>query len=346
MASRPPFPAPLTGSLQLYQKKPIALPYFDSEPDLPHSLVFIPGLTDTIGTIPYLPELATTIRKHGFSLVQPQMTCNLGGYGLCSLEGDAQEMAACVSHLRSTSSKRSGKVVLMGHSTGCQDIVAYLLSAQRAASALTKIDAAVLQAPVSDREFFELTRSSAEEQVRADMDRELQHATQLHLSGKDAQLVPRKQTEGIALPTTPEDKPDEEGQPKAGNASAVLAPAMTAYRTWSLNAREGHDDFFSSDLDDQQITDTHPGARTVGRAIRNLAHGSPNTARLLALIGEKDEYLPDGAADVLLSRWTQLLHPTGTFQAMIVPDANHQASTPTATTHLLTTLDDLLQSLA
>ncbi len=30
---------------------------------------------------------------------------------------------------------------------------------------------------------------------------------------------------------------------------------------------------------------------------------------------------------------------------MIVPDANHQASTPTATTHLLTTLDDLLQSL-
>ncbi|KAI3478380.1 hypothetical protein L1887_59696 [Cichorium endivia] len=124
------------------------------------------------------------------------MTCNLGGYGLCSLEGDAQEMAACVSHLRSTRSKRSGKVVLMGHSTGCQDIVAYLLSAQRAASALTKIDAAVLQAPVSDREFFELTRSSAEEQVRADMDRELQHATQLHLSGKDAQLVPPQADRG------------------------------------------------------------------------------------------------------------------------------------------------------
>ena len=293
MTSQPSFPAPLTGSLQLYQKKPIALPYFDSDPDLPHSLVFVPGLTDTIGTIPYLPQLASIIRKHGFSLVQPQMTCNLGGYGLCSLEGDAQEMAACVAHLRTTPSKRSGKVVLMGHSTGCQDIVAYLLSSRRAMDPLTKIDAAVLQAPVSDREFYESQRSSAaSETVGAEMDRELEHSTQLHLSGKGAQLIPRKQTEGMALPTTPQDHPDQadesdNGPSNIGNASAVLSPAMTAYRMWSLNARGGDDDFFSSDLQDHQITDTSPGARTIGRAIHNLKEGSPN-ARLLAMIGAQE----------------------------------------------------------
>ncbi len=106
--------------LQLYQKKPVALPYFDNDVNLPHSLVFIPGLTDTLGTIPYLPRLAEVIRKHGFSLVQPQLTANMGGYGQCSLEGDAQEVAACVSHLRTTAAKKDGKVVLMGHSTGAK----------------------------------------------------------------------------------------------------------------------------------------------------------------------------------------------------------------------------------
>ncbi|KAJ1020656.1 hypothetical protein NDA16_004049 [Ustilago loliicola] len=300
MASPSDLPSALTGSLQLYQKKPIALPYFDTDANLAHSLVFVPGLTDTIGTIPYLPKLAASIRQHGFSLVQPQLTCNLGGYGQCTLEGDAQEIAACVSHLRNLPSKRDGKVVLMGHSTGCQDLIAYILSSTRAVSADTRIDGAILQAPVSDREAYEQDRSAASAQIRDEMDRELQHATELVQSGQGATLMPRKDVASNSMSTDPSDpassvsanQSSHQDNTSSGNASAVLSSAMTAYRTWSLRAKGGHDDFFSSDLQDALITASDPGARTMGRAIHNLKAGvashTTQNARILALIGEKE----------------------------------------------------------
>ena len=278
------FPAPLAGSLQLYQGKPVALPYFDTNPSLPHSLVFLPGLTDTIGTLPYLPRLAECLSAHRFSLVSPQLTANLGGYGQCTLEGDAQEIAKCVAHLRSLPPKRGGKVILMGHSTGCQEVVAYLLSSTRASSETTKIDGAILQAPVSDREYYQLQRQQASEKQRQEMDQELQRATKLVESGQGASLMPRKNAEDIKLPIDPSDTQSE----LAGNTSAVLQPAMTAYRTWSLKAKGGHDDFFSSDLDDATITSNQPGARSIGRAVKNLQAGVGDGARLLALIGEKE----------------------------------------------------------
>lgn len=286
-------PAALRGTLQLYQPKPVALPYFDTDATLPHTLVFIPGLTDTLSTLPYLPKLASLAHSHGFSLVQPQLTCNLGGYGQCTLEGDAQEIAACVAHLRSTKQKSAGKVILMGHSTGCQDVVAYLLSSSRASAKQTKIDGAILQAPVSDREFHEMTRESASPEERKKMDAEMELATRLAKEGKGSSLMPR---EPVTMPTNPHDpehpeqdavdRPESEPE-KSGNASAVLSPAMTAYRTWSLKAKGGHDDFFSSDLDDTDITNNHPRSRTIGRAVKNLQSSNPK-AQLLALIGEKE----------------------------------------------------------
>ncbi|GAC94975.1 esterase [Pseudozyma hubeiensis SY62] len=288
------FPAALRGTLQLYQPKPVALPYFDTDATLPHTLVFIPGLTDTLSTLPYLPQLASLAHSYGFSLVQPQLTCNLGGYGQCTLEGDAQEIAACVAHLRSTKQKSAGKVVLMGHSTGCQDVIAYLLSSSRAAANHTKVDGAILQAPVSDREFYEMKRESASPEERKRMDTELELATRLVKEGRGSSLMPR---EPVTLPTDlndPEhphsDAVDRPGTELdiAGNASAVLSPAMTAYRTWSLKAKGGHDDFFSSDLDNSDITNNRPGARTIGRAVKNLQSSYPK-AQLLALIGEKEQ---------------------------------------------------------
>ncbi|CDR98720.1 uncharacterized protein SPSC_05969 [Sporisorium scitamineum] len=353
MTSKPTLPAPLAGSLQLYQGKPVELAYFDADPELAHSLVFLPGLTDAIGGLPYLPRLAECLRKHGFSLVQPQLTCHLGGYGQCTLEGDAQEIANCVAHLRSLPSKRNGKVVLMGHSTGCQEVIAYLLSSTRAANSLTTIDGGILQAPVSDREYYEKQRSEASEDDRDEMDRELQHATQLVQSGQGATLMPRKDTATSTLPTDPDDPPNDSAGASAttsGNTAAVLSLAMTAYRTWSLKAKGGHDDFFSSDLDNAVITSNKPGSRSMGRAIQNLQAGadqkSNHSPRILALIGEKDEYVPDGYQAVLLKRWTELLDPTGGFQATILKDANHRAEGQVATDHLLQLVDTFLAQLS
>ena len=128
------------------------------------------------------------------------------------------------------------------------------------------------------------------------MDAELQRATELVHSGQGATLLPCKDPASSTLPTTPVDPqhPSEDAQQtsQGGNASAVHSPAISAYRAWSLRAKGGHDDFFSSDLDDSLITSTEPGARTMGRAIANLLAGatSANTKqpRILALIGEKE----------------------------------------------------------
>lgn len=285
------FPIPVQGSLQLYQVDPVALPYVDTDPHLPHSLVFVPGLGDTLASCPYMAKLADMLRRHDYSLVMPQLTCNLGGWGQSSLEGDAQEIAACIAHLRSTPSKKEGKVVLMGHSTGCQDSIAYLLSSSRAIDPRTRINGVVLQAPVSDRESYERRREEASKEVRAKMDKILALATKLVQEGKGALIMP-SDDESIAIPLKPADSDDFQDTDSAtnpGNSAAVLAPATTAYRFWSLYAKGGDDDFFSSDLSDSSITTDKPNSRSFGRAIRNLQAGA-NTAkpRILALMGEQE----------------------------------------------------------
>ncbi|EST07024.1 Protein of unknown function DUF1749 [Kalmanozyma brasiliensis GHG001] len=319
--SSKPFPAPISGTLQLYRRTPIALPYFDTNASLPHSLVFVPGLRDTMGTLPYLPALSRVAGEHGFSLVLPQLSSNMGGYGQCTLEGDAQEMASCVAHLRQQG--KSGKMVLMGHSTGCQDAIAYLLGAERARGEATRVDGAILQAPVSDREWYESQRDVVSAAEWDKMEAELEHATNLVRSGQGSKLLPRQE---VVLPTQP-------GDAGEGNAAAMQDPAMTAYRLWSLRAKGGDDDFFSLDLSDEDITAKDEGARGFGRAVANL-QAAALTAKILALIGDQDDSLPEGNADRLLERWTRLLGPTGGFEAKILQGANHQASSDEATAAL------------
>ncbi len=81
------------------------------------------------------------------------------------------------------------------------------------------MDGVILQAPVSDREWYEAQRATASPEERERMDAELAHATDRVQQGKGSTLMPRKEVPGSA------------GE---GNAAAVQEPAMTAYRTWSL----------------------------------------------------------------------------------------------------------------
>ena len=282
------FPRPLQGTLALYKASPSSLPYFDTDPSLPNCVVFIPGLTDTIGVVPYLPRLVDALAPLSYSLVQPQLTCNMGGYGACSLEGDAQEIAACVEHLR-TKGGKSGRIVLMGHSTGCQDCIAYLLSQARAASPSTRIDAAILQAPVSDREDYEFRRSQQPEQQQHEWDQKMSLAKKLIDEGKGAEMIPRLERNARPNDRMPPTVPanDDASSECEGNWVASLSAPLTAYRHYSLFAKDGDDDFFSSDLDDSRIVSTETGARTIGLALKNIQAGSAS-AKILAVMGEKE----------------------------------------------------------
>jgi predicted alpha/beta hydrolase family esterase len=66
-----------------------------------------------------------------------------------SLIKDATELAKCVSYFKNF---KAGKIVLIGHSTGCQDVMEYLTGPGHEGRPI--IDGGIIQAPASDREAF------------------------------------------------------------------------------------------------------------------------------------------------------------------------------------------------
>jgi len=235
-------PPLLTGTLGLYQTSPISLPFFETNPHHPNKLVFVPGLTDTIGVVPYLPQLAAILDGVSYSLVQLVKSSDLGGFGISSLEGDAQELAQLIEHLKTrTNDPCTGKLVIMGHSTGCQDVVT-LLSQDRLLSNETgdeciRIDGGICQAPVSDRDYFEAHATSQST-------RQLQECQEKLANNQLSALLDRSDAKY---------KPDSLRGRGKGNSEAVLNPAFTAYRFGSLNVSNGDDDYFSNDFNDDQI---------------------------------------------------------------------------------------------
>ncbi|CAN0388040.1 unnamed protein product, partial [Ectocarpus sp. 13 AM-2016] len=54
--------------------------------------VFVPGLTDGLLALDYVPELAAALDRLGFSFVQPVLSSSYQGYGTSSLRQDVEEL--------------------------------------------------------------------------------------------------------------------------------------------------------------------------------------------------------------------------------------------------------------
>lgn len=121
-----------------------------------NALVFIGGLTDGPHTTPYIrtiaQQLATTDagKALGYSVFELRMSSSFHGYGFKSLSDDVADLSALVKHLRENLAKE--KIVFLGHSTGCQDQMAYARAMTEGTS--PAVDGFILQAPASDREAF------------------------------------------------------------------------------------------------------------------------------------------------------------------------------------------------
>jgi hypothetical protein len=72
----------------------------------------------------YVVPLANALQEEKWSLVQPLLSSSYIGYGTSSLKEDAIEIEKLINYL--IYEEQSEGVVLVGHSTGCQDIVHYL----------------------------------------------------------------------------------------------------------------------------------------------------------------------------------------------------------------------------
>ncbi|XP_062187645.1 UPF0613 protein PB24D3.06c-like isoform X2 [Phragmites australis] len=180
--------------------------------DFNHQVIFIGGLTDGLLATDYLEPLSLALEVEKWSLVQPLLSSSYTGYGISSLEQDALELDQLISYL--INKENSEGVILLGHSTGCQDIVHYMQTNFACSKAVSGV---ILQAPVSDREYRATLPETAEM---------IDLAAKMISEGRGIDLMPRE-----ANPDAP----------------------ITAYRYHSLCSYMGDDDMFSSDLSEDQL---------------------------------------------------------------------------------------------
>ncbi|KAI4166211.1 MAG: hypothetical protein LQ342_000097 [Letrouitia transgressa] len=223
-----------------------------------NTLLFISGLNDGLLTIPYLAYLSSHLPP-SFSFTEVLLSSSYSGWGTSSLTQDARELAECVTYFREL--RPEGKIVLMGNSTGCQDVMHYLISD----GARPKVDGAILQAPVSDREAMRIVLSEDEYQQSVETAQQWVH------DGKGEDVLPST----IAFP--------------------VFGARCTANRWLSLASpgpeHAGEDDLFSSDFGDERVE------RVFGKA-------GKQKARLLILYSSHDRSVPDTVDKAaLVKRW-------------------------------------------
>lgn len=198
------------GVMFKYGPKPIQVAFKTG--DYKQQVIFIGGLTDGFLATEYLEPLAIALDKEKWSLVQFLLSSSYSGYGISSLKQDAIELDQLINYL--INKEDSEGVVLLGHSTGCQDIVYYM---RTNAACSRAVRAAIFQAPVSDREYLATLPETA---AMIDL------ASTMISEGRASELMPRE-----ANPDAP----------------------VTASRYHSLCAYNGDDDMFSSDLSDDQL---------------------------------------------------------------------------------------------
>lgn len=87
-----------------------------------NAFVFIGGLGDGPHTVPYARAIARELAENhavelSFSVFEPKIRSSFSGYKFSCLTNDVADIAELVRYLRGLGKER---IVLMGHSTGCQ----------------------------------------------------------------------------------------------------------------------------------------------------------------------------------------------------------------------------------
>ena len=218
------------------------------------AVVVVPGLTDGPESLAYVAPtsaLAEACRARGVKLVRFELTSSYERYGTVGdLDSDAEEIAMIV---RAVAEKFGvEKFTLLGHSTGCQSIC-HLMRTTKDAGLIDKIERIVLQAGVSDRDWYD------------------------HDNGVEVMREAVRLAESMASPTDlmPSDTPGTYGVP------------TTARRFMSLAGRNGDDDWFSLDIFDGSSSSD---AGATNNKIAALTTCANVDVRLV--VSTQDEYVP------------------------------------------------------
>ncbi|KAG0649773.1 Fusarinine C esterase sidJ [Hyphodiscus hymeniophilus] len=242
-------------------------------------LIFIGGLSDGLLTVEYPTAIASSLPST-WSLAQPILSSSYAGWGTSSLQQDVKELSKCVSYFRGI---KTGRIVLLGHSTGCQDVMEYLVGPHHETRA--PIDGGILQAPVSDREALVV---ALDPKV---YDESCKVAQEMVDTGRQEDIMPSK--------------------------FKIFGSTPICARRWLSLAspnHDGDDDYFSSDLSDEQFM----------KSFGSLPTKSP----LCILFSGSDEHMPktiDKAG--LIAKWIGFVKRGGgkvdEENSVVVEDATH-----------------------
>ncbi|KAF2710133.1 DUF1749-domain-containing protein [Pleomassaria siparia CBS 279.74] len=218
------------GTLHRYNNRLVAFEH--ASPHAPssteqsiHTILWLGGLTDGLLTVHYPATIAKSLPPT-WRIAEVLISSSYKGFATGSLTRDARELAACVKYFQQLRGKDETKIVVMGHSTGCQDAMELCVGSGKEQVQLAGV---ILQGGVSDREAF--TDIATRNGMKAEFNAIVEKAEKLVAEGKGSQIM------------------QKEGNPVA----EMLGSPMTAYRTSSLLSLGGDDDYFSSDLSDQAL---------------------------------------------------------------------------------------------
>ena len=123
-------------------------------------LILLGGLTDGLLSLPYVERLSTKLESLSkpYSLIQPLLRSSNLQYGWHTIDHDIQDLQKLIDYLVNNRNDLQS-IILMGHSTGCQDIIHYL----RQGKIDSKISQVILQGPVSDRQYLSQLSSTKDQ---------------------------------------------------------------------------------------------------------------------------------------------------------------------------------------
>lgn len=176
-------------------------------------VIVIGGLGDGFLTVDYYQPLSNVLRSNRISMVQCLLSSSYNSYGFGSVDEDALELNTLIKHMVTECQKR--EIYLLGHSTGCQDIIKWSHKFHSSSFDLP-ISGIILQAPVSDRQYLQSIMSPVD------------YAATLALA--------KHQSSGKYMNET------------VGGAGVKRQIPITTSRWLSLYGPGGDEDYFSMDL--------------------------------------------------------------------------------------------------
>ncbi|KAK3718330.1 hypothetical protein LTR37_005143 [Vermiconidia calcicola] len=191
-----------------------------------NTLLWVGGMFDTMLSVSYPLSIAQGLGPTWSVMTASLFSAGLG-WGVSSVARDAEEMAKIITYLNEL--RPGGKIVIMGHSTGCQDCMEYVVG--KNAEKRPAVNGIILQAPVSDRESLE------NDLPQAHMHEANQLALKMCREGKDKDAMPNRLT-----------------KPAFGRIG-ITAKRWVDVASPGPN-RDGADDYFSSDLSDERLAGT------------------------------------------------------------------------------------------